>query len=459
MLAARDKYEEEINIFKLIWYCFSHWKSILAIGLMGIILGCGYVVMSGAVDEVVETPGATQIKEEQIIMEQLYKYSEERVDNLQSYVDGTKLMSLNPYDMYRGEVSCKIKAPQTEIGAINGAIYAYVINGKMFTDLETATGVYCARDFSQLIGINQQYTSATVLSNQDVQGVINLVISVYGESKEQTQLLISEIEHLIEEYLVNVQNNYTISEYKVLETVVVEAQSTVLADYQDRIRSKLSNEKDSLKNAKTTLESLQNTEMVITDDNVGIKKSDLVLYAAVGFVVGCIIAIVVWLAAFFLAGKLYMVSHLENRFGVRLLGTIHDFGKLKGLDSWIAQKRGGVYSSLSVEAQRAIVLLNIKNELSKAPHIKKLFMVSTLGNNCKEASILIDGLMSAGVTIEGCENVIGRTDVLERIAQCDAVLVLESNQNSKITLVEEEISILRKYVDVVLGMVVLGNKA
>ena len=37
-----DEYEEEIDLIKLMFYCLSKWKSMIAVLLVGIVLGVGF---------------------------------------------------------------------------------------------------------------------------------------------------------------------------------------------------------------------------------------------------------------------------------------------------------------------------------------------------------------------------------------------------------------------------------
>lgn len=452
MNSSYDKYEEEVSIVKLFWYCVKHWKSIIAIGIIGLILGCGYafISVSGA-----ETDEITieDVSLEQSVSKELYQFSEERFNNVQEYIEDSRLLELDAYHLFKGSTTLNITAPLQNLEAIEGYVTSYALNGALFNELEEETGLYNTKDLLYLVECTC-YGADAITTGENQQGQMSAVVSVLAKTEKEAGILLEQMNVSLISGIENVKDSYSIISVKAVNMSVVGATSTWLAEKQDLIRSKVSTERDALESSKSMLE---DTEKVVPSDENDISKKSLIKYGGVGFVGGVVIGFVLWILVFFCSGKLFAVFDVENRFMIKFLGSIHNLEKRNVIDRWISQKGKGVYSSLSLEEQRKIALLNIKNELKKINNVQKVFLVSSQGAKISEAEMLKEELKIAGYQVQGCDNVIGRSDVLAQMKPNDAVIVMENEEKSKVDLVEAEISALKEYVNNVLGIVIVGN--
>jgi len=207
------------------------------------------------------------------------------------------------------------------------------------------------------------------------------------------------------------------------------------------------------------LETLENENgaVDILGNHSGVSIKEIVLFAVLGSFLGGACITGIWMLVYFLGRKLYTVTDMERKFGVKLLGIVYDTQEYKGPDRWIARKRGGIYSSLSKEEQQEIVLSNVKNELKKnGIEGGRIFLSSSLGATMEEAAdFLIQGLKAAGYEIEACRNILGHADALEQLQQCHATLVAENPEETRVELLTEELNVLREYAGNITGMVVL----
>ena len=452
-----DKYEEEFSLFGLIWFWVSRWKSIVAVALVGLILGCGFVVATAPQSNTTEsTEYEASIRYQ--MADDLSEFSSDRLDNLGDYVVDTKLLDIDAYDLYRGSITFKVQASQTELEAVYGALYAFLNNGEMYANVADATGLYSERDLASLVGCSAFRSNATGAVDADSLSSLTLAITVLGADEAEAKTLLQQVETQLGAYTAELQQVYNIVAFAVVDTSVVNATAKNLAEYQDELRNKYSAEKDKLKTHKAALSEALAAEDIPEATEAGIDKGDLVKYGGVGFGAGLILALLVWGLLYLFGDKLYAVDKMEERLQMKSLGTIYDTKKLNPIDRAIAQKRGDVYCALPVEEQRKVVLLNIKNELKKTAAIEKVYLVSSFGEKLAEAALLKTELAAAGYVVVGCSNVIGRADLLEQMNKTDAVVVLENKDFSKTSLMEAEVALLKEYVDNVLGFVVIGGK-
>lgn len=454
---SQNKYEEEVSIFSLLWYCVSRWKSIVAVALIGLILGCGVAVVKAPAAGT-QNADISEPSSKYQITEDLKLFCEDRMDSLQKYVEETRLLEFDAYDLYRGAVSYKIDAPQVDLEAVYGALYSYIYNGALYAELEEETGLYNVNDLSKLVGCSVHGLENITVLSETTLGQMTFTVTILGQTPEEATQLLGQIEESVNAYLNKIQNVYAIANYSAYETSVSKGMSTDLVDYQDKIRTKYTSEKEILNNYTAVLEEMAGEDSGEQVAVEGFSKETMLKYGGLGFIVGAVLAIIVWAVIYLFGTRLYAVTSLEDRLNIKILGSICDTQRLNMIDRWIAQKRGGVYSALSIEEQRNIILLNVKNELKKHDTVKKVFLVSSQGSAVPEADLLKAGLEAAGYKVHGCENVIGRADIMEQMLPNDAVVVLENKETSKVSLVEAEISTLKDYVENVLGMIVIGNR-
>ena len=453
-----DKYEEEINIFSLIWYWASHWKSIVAVALIGLIIGCGFAVMTApeSISAETGTTESTELSTEEQIASELQMFNEERMESLQEYVASTGLLEIDPYNLYRGSLTYKIETPQESIGAVYGAIYSYFNNGMLYTELSEATGLYTPTDYANLTGYTVYGVNESKVINTS-EGEMTFAITVLGKDYEEASFLLAQMEKSIVSYTEQLKSSYTITENRVVDTAVSKGISTALADYQDTIRKKFTSEKEIRNNYTTAYGDLQQ-ETSVDATTSELSKTTVLMYGAVGLVVAFVLALFVWGLIYLFGDKLYAVDKPENKFGLKPLGSIQDTQKMNVIDRFIARKRGSVYVSLPIEEQRKVVSLNIKNELKKLSSLGTVYIVSSLGEKFAEAEHVKAELEKAGYKVCGCHNVIGRSDVLEQMNPNDAVVIFENKDTSKVSLLEAELTLVKEYVDNVLGIVLVGGK-
>lgn len=454
-----DKYEEEINIFTLLWFVISKWKCILIVAIIGLVLGAGYAVTSSAPSDSATDTESNVVEEESKVSEynlakQTYEAGKARVESLERYMTESAIMDINPYELYKGAVTYVIDGEQKKLIGVNACIYSYVYDGALMSDL-IEVGPYTTQELEKLIGVNQNGSGSVVL-NENTTGQTYIRISIMAQNEQETEALLAKIETSLNDYLNTLQSQNNITMYTFLASEIKTSSSTELAEYQASMRSKYNEEKTNLETYKSAMENKE--ESVDLQTERGISKTTLIKYSGGGFAGGIVLAVIIWILIYFFCDRLYTVPDRERRFGVKQLGTVYNFEKLKSVDLRIAHKLGGVYSKLPLEEQKKVVLLNIKNELKKIGTIKKVFLVSSLGDALDETLSLKKGLEEAGYLVDGCENIIGRADVLKRVSLCDTAIVIENNKNSRANLIEIEINILKEYVGTILGMVIVENK-
>lgn len=350
------EYEEEIDLLKLIFFCMSKWKSIIACALVGAVLG-------GAL-AVVKAKGNTTSVDTGVVAETAYQQNISIISSDEEVFDSFM-------DAFYH----------------SGALHETVMEGE-------------EADFDIKDKVALYYDSTAKEYNTNL-------FNIYGDSEKEVKHYADKTLAAIEEYASLLHEEL---KYAVVESEIFAVETDVAAS--------------------------------------------TILYAVIGAFLGGVASAGVWFVVFFAGGKLYAVADMERKFRTKVLGTVAVCDKKNPIDIWLFNKMNGLYSHFDKTEQEKIVLLNIKNELNKNDEIKKVMLVSSLGEEIKEAAQFIKtGLEEEGYTVSDCVNVIGRPDVMESAAEYDAAIVVENTTKSSTKLVAEENDVIKEYMNNGLYMV------
>lgn len=355
------EYEEEIDLRKLIYFCMSKWKSIIACAIVSAILA-GVLAIFTSYNNTADGINS-DIKEA-------------------SYMQNVSIISSDEA-VYTSFINAFYNS---------GVLYEALINGENIDE-----------DFN--------IKDKVILQNTNL-------FSVYGISEK-------EVEYYTDKTLAAIEENISIL-HEDLKYVVVESEIFELEESVD-----------------TAVEDAKNLK-------------DIIIYAVIGAFWGGVVSAGVWFVVFFAGGKLYAVADIERKFRTKVLGSIAVCDKKNPIDKWLFYKLNGLYSQFSKDEQEKIVLLNIKNELKKNEGIKKVMLVSSLGEIINEAAQFIKtGLEEAGYIVSNVSNVIGRPDVMESATEYDVAIIMENTNKSNAKLVAEENNVIREYMNNSLYMVIV----
>lgn len=451
-----DKYEEEINIFTLFWFVLSKWRSILIVAIIGLVLGAGYAVVSSGGDE---GPGATTE-----VMEETSEYAVDkqvldtvivRKESLAEYVANAAIMDINPYEAYKSSLAYVITGDETALLAVDVGIESLVYDGSLFRDLE-AIGPYGIQELTHLVDLKQKKYDSIII-DETAKGQTAATISMLTRSEEEAQILLDQIEKSVNAYLDTLVNENVITNYQKISKDMIICESEELAQHQHNARSNYFSAKDGLDGQIQYMEKYEMSDIGedVKDTN---NMQSVLKKGVVGIVVGVVVMILAWSLVYFVSDKLFVVTDCERRFKTKSLGSVVKYRKHNALDLWIRHKIDGLYSRLSVEEQRKIVILNIKKEIEKNPEINVIHLISTQGEKMLEAQEMKAELEKIGCFVNPCRNIIGCVEEVERLTTTEGVVIVEDKFVSSSKLVGMETAILNRYTENVLGMVIVGNK-
>jgi len=140
------EYEEEIDLIKLILFVLSKWRSIIACVLVGAILG-GFLAfvmpnISFGNDEEEITKYTKDTIEEKVLelQENNSEIASQAVIYAMDLVEESKLMNVDPYNMYVGSISLLSFAPLEDLIVIESAMNSFNQNRVLYNELSISLG-------------------------------------------------------------------------------------------------------------------------------------------------------------------------------------------------------------------------------------------------------------------------------------------------------------------------------
>ena len=455
-----DEYEEEIDLIKLMFYCLSKWKSMIAVLLVGIVLGVGFSFFKASKSDAIVTEPLDKdgiertVKKEELMAKasEYYEKYKEQIDaeSTADNSDGTtsnktddiseelasaifELEKTNLFDvdadkMCYGEIKVVSFATDEEMALIRTALESYAKNGVVYNDLDCE---YTPQDLEKLISLevindeNSPETLAVVKTYGANAGDVTYLLALASESiRNMAKFAVNYTEK------VRLDKDYELSYYAV-SSDITQAKNPEIAEYQDTLYKKL-----------TKLMNSDEAEEVRLSSKPSIKKY-AVIFALVAVVVYCgIIGM-----KFIFRGGFNAVTDINAKFGTKYMGSVRVYTGANKFDKWIFEQLNGVYSSLPESEQKKVVELNVLNELKKEENIHNIMLVSTMTDKIGgSARFIKTALENAGYSVSECVDIVKDTDKLGNTDKYDLAIVIEDTDKSSAKLVREENKLIKNFI-------------
>lgn len=426
-------YENEIGISNLLLYCISKWRSMLVFMIVFALLAGGLKAFKGTK----QTAAVENTKNaESEYYENRIPLAKEKIEDLYDYVEKSELMKANVYSMYQTTTNYRISSAEADLDSIMASLKEFVMNGSLFKKIEDTTGIYTAKELPYLVGFTGKIRE-NVVTEQD-----NFTITVKGRNQQETEKLNRLVAEEIDRFAEGLKAFYGLESIDEIDSVTFQISSPELKSYQRSIYDSIYTEKELLANLENLLGG-----MPVSENPAAVQESkkDVILFAGAGAAAGLLLAFFGWAAVFVLGGRLYSVLDIEKRFHLPVLGTLVRTKKKTAFDRLIDRKRGGMYASMTIEEQKKILTLTVENELKKDASLQRVLLCGSLKAEHLGGmeKWLYEELKSLGYSAEEYVNILGNVNGMEKIKDCDAVILLENKEISKSKMVQDEIAVLQ----------------
>ncbi len=435
----QNYYNDEIDLMQMILFCLKKWKSLVALVLAGAVLGGMLALVQNKSAE----KAAALIPPREVVVDaakqQSLDQAKQRLESLEDIYNSTKLFSVDTYKMHRGLFNAIIHIPTSEVVDMRSELHTYFNSGYIYDQLAEQVKTYNINDLKQLVSIGYEQIGTEITVNA----------AVCGASKYEAKLMLTKLQTIIDEYFDIISDDYKITNYISNISEAAQIDNGNIRTYQSNLKNDIAAVKTEISSLETEIKRAQ-----AAPQGPVVEYKSLPVYAIIGAI---LLAGVygVWLVMVFLfGGKLYAVSNVEGMFRTKILGDITVDNTNNPVDKLIFKWMNGRNAGLPAEDQEKIVLLNIKNELSKAENIKNIMLVSSMA---ADAEFIRAELAENGYNITETTSVIANPAALELLADYDAVLVVENKEKTAVSAVKEEFAILKDYNKAILGLVLVNR--
>lgn len=277
---------------------------------------------------------ATELTSAEIVKVDAYVGMKKQLDNQQSYLDESIYMSLDPYEFYKTDMQYYISCEDDQKGTdLMYAYQYYVLKGGLVSDISKETD-FATEYLQEIIAVDKVEGSDNLQRN-----IMN--ISVYGNTKEESEELAGQVEKQLEQYQAVVNGSVGAHELTfVNESTEVQSDSNIantqtntlnnilsLQEKVDTLKGELSSEQLSvaekeLKQASESVEKDSEQAAAASGEKEPVKASLSKKYLVVGAGAGFVLAIILILLQYLLSNTIKGVRDLQRMQGLNYLGSV-----------------------------------------------------------------------------------------------------------------------------------------
>lgn len=459
-----EDYEAEIDLKDLFFSILYRWRILVLVAAIGAVVLGGYKGLKGnEVQNVLEEgyeEKLIQYKKEKRALERTVENLESSIMEQNEYIAEAPIMQINPYNEFVSTAEILIESKAAESRDIDNVIKSYMYalsNGDYIEKVAEKLGTE-QRYIKELINVDGGIDSddnvgrgQIVLGTKDdetIKGVLQ--ICIVGADRQKTEELLSAV--LDEMKLLNDTFNTTIVNHKltVLREATGEQVDTELLIRQQSVRENVGSLQKSLADFS---KSLQEIQPPVDEHTAGNSEKAMLKYAVLGFLGGGFAAVFFVCVMYVLNDRVVSDKEIINRFRLKSLGVFSKTPKKRAfgfVDNWL-HRLAGDDKSWSDKAVLEMIITNINNYAASK---NVLFITGQASQELidKVCAQLCSALPEVRFVSE--RDMIANASARRRMAECEAIVLVEERAISKYSGIKQELEIARNVGVEVVGVIV-----
>ena len=501
--------ERVIDLLALIRTVLKKWRRMLIFGILFALLSAVYfgVLKSGKAVEVVDSEVSVENESPNNYAAEL-EIIDNSIANKNRYIQNSKLLQLDPNAVSRAYIRFSIQMDDTEesseaegtgeevavqevldeqqVQEISSADMADTAgadmagageNGsdsisKVYLDDSSRKAVLILRhyinavnydtDYEKLasqLGMEKEYIRELVWASVEDEAALSGNIQAVYSDEENAVMIAEQALEILKEEKAAATGLY--GRHKVIvEPAVVRTTSD--RSYNTQLKERLQ-EMNDLKTQKDNFQKNFNLteKMVEKLSDIGsenkISRKELVKYIVLGFILGCLLFLLVYAIFLVAAGVLLSSRELGRMFGMNKLAVVPDSRMKNGLDRLISGIGSDRFSSRDERIAYQIAAENICEQLSGLSDSGSVAVVTDLEEETAfgAGQILEEFLKENNIRAEVLPHLNQSPKELSELKSCDASVLLLRGGSSRLRHVSEFKNTLHTYKKTVLGSIVI----
>ena len=360
--------EMEIDLIDMTFFLMKKWKGLIAALIVGILLGTGIYMLKvhqakSAMSELQESSKAEFdeekydiSKETQFDMNVAYQYRKLYETQL-AYNDNSILMSLNPNNVYKGEVKYNISAGENT-GLIGNILKNVIENEDLLEEMSTASGLKLETPYirevvsSETANEKKAVTDEQEESDDMIFAVNNTCVAfqVISKDKGSCEKMVSVLQKWVEQAIDECKEQYGDFEaVKVLGGVNASVDSSYFTKQKDNVEQlkRYYSDMTDAEKAFTGDEEIYYTHKYIDQEDTAktekveeLKENEISVSRIKWLVVGIFLMCIVWcgyyISVYFFDRKVKTLAELRETYRLPVIGYLTETNQTsRRVDGWI----------------------------------------------------------------------------------------------------------------------------
>ena len=440
--------DQEIDLIELFLYVCRRWRSLIALGLIGVVIGVGVGLYKANAK-----PKLDDLEVEELHLKEIEQYARYQAlyEDQIVWEEESVYLNMDPHNAYTGDIRYYLRLKESNSSMVS-QLYSSILNtNEMYEDLIEASGLDCSiRAIKQLvwIGYSTLIRQEQLLLYGDHVLTVQVTISATGPSAEACQAMLDLLDEEVKEMNRYVETTYgAVCKERLTTPCEKSAYHSGIANAKKESTEKLSEYNTQIATiGKSLTDDDKMYYSLVYDVELEEEEKSGLSWLKWGIIIGVVFGA---LGVFAYAVVFLLDGHIKNMDELLAYG-LHPFAvmegsaggkKLNALDRLFVPKlryQSDTYLAEALNAQdlKHIILCGDLNDADIAAHGKAVAAAS-------------DRLSIEPQMVESA-------DTQMKIKQADGVVLLVHLWKTKRTDLEQELRICRKLGGNVLGVAVIG---
>lgn len=430
----QQKDSQMVYIKDLLFAVLYRWKTVLAVTLaLALLLGGAGFLLGGKVSPE-DAQKAENYHTTKAVLEQRIAALEKSVSQRQTYLDNSLLMQLDPYNHFEAQVTISVQ-PDADTAGFDGFVSQALLEAYKATLTEDAS----IAKLSELLQQPAQYVSELIGSTEPAFGTDVITFTVKCADARTAAALAEAVKAHLEQHRAQISQDVIAHGLSVLKCTALATADSNLAETQRGEINRLSDILTGLNETRTKRAALALPES-------GSKVKTAVLLAVVGGFAGAFLTVCVLWIGHIGSGTVYSARTLQNRTGIKVLGTLDSGCKRSPLQKWLRKLEGR-----NASADPAILATDIALRAASG----KLLVMGSEAPRKALAEALKKALPQAQITEAGDPLVC--PDALKALAACDAAVSVVTCGSTRYQTVLQQLEKAQDFGKQLIGCVVVDG--
>lgn len=435
----QQKETQMVYIKDLLFTVLYRWKAVLAITLALALLLGGLPFLLGGAPSPEDTQKLESYNTAKAVYDQRISALEKSVAERQTHLAEALLMQLDPYNHYEAQLTISVRLQEETPGS--GFSYAFSSQAVLEAYREVLTEETCLRQLAEILKQPAQYVPELLGSTSPAIGTDTMTFSIKCADAQTAAALADAVKAHLEQYKAQISTDVAQHDLSVLKSTALATADSSLAETQRTEIARLAEILTGLTEAQNKRNAL------VAPEKTSTAKTAVVL-AVVGAVAGVFVMVCPLWIGHIGSGKVYSARTLQNRTGIKVLGTLNSGLKRGPVQKWLRKLEGRSSSTDPSVLATDIALRATQTKLlitgSGEEAIRKAL-----------AEALKKAMPQVQITEAAC--VLECPDALKALAACEAVVLVEGCGSSRYQQIRRQTEKFEDYGKQLIGCIVLDG--